>query len=201
MRSTGNQAESGREDRPHTITRLARKLGLSRSTLLYYDSIGLLRPSRRAANGYRLYDTADVERLVRICQYRQAGLALEDIARVLDGPSSALEDVLSRRLESLNEQIDVLREQQRFIVGILRGDAHHRVRVMNKKTWTRLLAASGFTEDDMLGWHVAFERSAPVEHAEFLKFLCIPEDEIRAIRSRARGQRSKASADKGPKRG
>ncbi len=38
-----------------TIGRLARRFGLSRSTLLYYDSIGLLSPSTRSAKDYRLY--------------------------------------------------------------------------------------------------------------------------------------------------
>jgi len=36
------------------ITELARKHGLSRSTLLYYDRIGLLTPSGRSEAGYRL---------------------------------------------------------------------------------------------------------------------------------------------------
>ena len=43
-----------------TVGRLARRFGLARSTLLYYDRIGVLRPSARSAAGYRLYDAGDV---------------------------------------------------------------------------------------------------------------------------------------------
>jgi len=179
-----DKADSG-STKPQTITGLARKFGLSRSTLLYYDSIGLLRPVRRSRGRYRLYDDQDVARLERICTYRKAGLPLDEIACVLGGESSKLQDALARRLEALNGEIATLREQQRFILGILRGDAHRRIGVMSKRTWTKLLAASGFSEQDMFAWHAAFERSAPDEHEEFLRFLCIPDGEIRRIRERA----------------
>ncbi len=38
-----------------TISRLAASHNLSRSTLLYYDRLGLLRAERQSAAGYRLY--------------------------------------------------------------------------------------------------------------------------------------------------
>ena len=37
-----------------TISQAAKKFKLSRSTLLYYDRIGLLRPTERTAAGYRI---------------------------------------------------------------------------------------------------------------------------------------------------
>lgn len=180
---------SSKADGVQTISRAARRFGLSRSTLLYYDAIGLLKPSYRTSNGYRKYSTADIERLERICTYRKAGLTLDDIGRVLDSGPSELEEVLAQRLESLNGEIAALREQQRFILGIVRGDAYRRVGVMSKGTWVKLLAASGFSEADMLRWHAAFEQGAPLQHEAFLRFLCIPNDEIEAIRQRARRQR------------
>jgi DNA-binding transcriptional MerR regulator len=42
----------------HTIGQAAKHANLSRSTLLYYDRIGLLRPSGRSRAGYRLYNGA-----------------------------------------------------------------------------------------------------------------------------------------------
>jgi hypothetical protein len=51
-----------------TIGQLARKHGLSRSTLLYYDRIGLLSPTSRSAAGYRRYGPTEVDRLTRICE-------------------------------------------------------------------------------------------------------------------------------------
>ena len=49
-----------------TISQLARRFGLSRSTLLYYDSIGLLSPSARSDANYRLYSRNDIERMERV---------------------------------------------------------------------------------------------------------------------------------------
>jgi DNA-binding transcriptional MerR regulator len=166
-----------------TVGKLANRFGLSRSTLLYYDKIGLLKPSGRTAAGYRQYSEADIARLDAIRTYQQAGLTLREIERVLSAPHGELADILERRLTTLNEEIQNLRGQQRFILGVLRSKrAHQRIGVMNKEKWTRLLSAAGFTEEDMRAWHVAFEQSAPEEHQQFLEFLCIPDDLIKTIR-------------------
>lgn len=168
----------------YTIGRLAKKFGLSRSTLLYYDSIGLLKPSSRSEGSYRQYSEKDARRLDQICMYRRAGLALKDIARVLDSPEHSLVSVLERRLDDLNQDITRLREQQRFILGLLQNRTlFDRIGVMNVQTWTSLLHACGFSQEDMLRRHVEFERQAPEKHRQFLEFLCIPDSEISVIRS------------------
>ena len=168
----------------YTIGKLAKKFGLSRSTLLYYDSIGLLKPNSHTRAGYRHYSEDDAKRLEQICLYRRAGLSLKNIAGALDFPENRLTTVLEKRLQELNEDIQQLREQQRFIVGILKNsDLSGNIGVMNKDTWTSILAASGFSEEDMRQWHIDFERLSPQKHLEFLQFLCIPETEIGVIRS------------------
>lgn len=175
-----------------TIGRLAKRYGLSRSTLLYYDRIGILAPSGRLANGYRAYSKADEDRLESIVTYRRTGASMRDIRRMLDGGKSSLRQVLDRRLEQLNEEIAGLRGQQRFILGLLKSrKVTSRVGVMNLNLWVTLLKASGFTQDDMNRWHGAFERSSPTSHQRFLEFLCISEDEIARIR---RNSRAKAGA-------
>ena len=171
----------------YTIGRLARKHGLSRSTLLYYDSIGLLKPSRRAKNEYRLYSREDSDRLDLIRQYRDAGVALKEIGRILDSQPGGLKSVLASRLDELNREIETLRRQQRILIGLLHNDRvlENRVGVMNRQIWVSLLSASGFSEDDMGRWHAEFERHAPEKHQRFLEFLCIPDVEIESIRKRA----------------
>ena len=172
-----------------TAGKLARSFGLSRTALLYYDTLGLLSPSSRTSGNYRAYSPKDVERLRHICTLREAGLRLKEIRRVMGLPSSGLTQVLEQRLDELNGEIERLRSQQRFILGLLRSDeAHARIRVMNKRTWTELLAAAGFSEDDRRRWHAEFERHAPDRHQQFLEFLCVPEAEIAAIRARARAR-------------
>jgi len=176
----------------YTIGRLAKKFQLSRSTLLYYDSIGLLKPSSRTEGDYRIYSKADAHRLEQICLYRQAGLPLTDVARLLESPESDIVSTLEKRLDELNEDIERLLRQQRFIIGLLRNnDLFDRIRVINKETWVSLLTAAGFSEEDMRRWHIEFERHSPEKHLRFLKFLAIPEDEIKAIRSWASQEQEK----------
>lgn len=69
-----------------TISQLAKRFRLSRSTLLYYDAQGVLSPCGRTAAGYRQYDENDAVRLEKICLYRGAGLPLRDIRQILDAP-------------------------------------------------------------------------------------------------------------------
>ena len=61
--------------------------------------------------------------------------------------------------------------------------------MITKEKWISIMKASGFSEADMHRWHMEFERSAPEEHQEFLAFLHIPSEEIRAIRERSRKAR------------
>ena len=62
-----------------TVTQLARRCGVSRTTLLYYESIRLIPPPPRSGSNYRYYNEADVQRLLQIRSYRDAGLTIDDI--------------------------------------------------------------------------------------------------------------------------
>ena len=49
-----------------TVSKLARECGLSRGTLLYYESVGLLRAPARSEGNYRRYGDTDLQRLRQI---------------------------------------------------------------------------------------------------------------------------------------
>ena len=169
-----------------SIGKLAKKFGLSRSTLLYYDSIDLLSPQNHRRGEYRVYGEEEQNRLALICRYRQAGITLKDIQRILDSPDSSFADILHDRFEALNEEIAELREQQKVIAGLLQNSALLKEStLMNKELWVSLLEASGFSQNDMRTWHHRFERTAPDLHLLFLQQLNIPEEEIEMIRRRA----------------
>ncbi|MCA1825285.1 MAG: MerR family transcriptional regulator [Frankia sp.] len=85
---------------------VARLSGVTVRTLHHYDEIGLLRPSARTAAGYRQYGYADLERLQRILAYRELGMPLEEIARVLDDPGSDPVEHLRRQHALLRERIE-----------------------------------------------------------------------------------------------
>ena len=180
----------GLEGTMYTISRLARQFDLSRSTLLYYDRIGLLRPSGRSRSNYRLYTESDRCRLERIRTYRQTGMALQDIAAILD---SVMEGTAARLLEdqldALDAQIATLRLQQQRTLQLLGsgrlsglGDG------LDRDQWVSLLRASGMNEEDMMQWHIQFERLFPEAHQAFLAALGIPAAEIAAIRDASRNQ-------------
>jgi DNA-binding transcriptional MerR regulator len=172
---------------PLTVTNLARACKLSRSALLYYESIGLLPRPRRTAGNYRAYTQKDVERLRRICVYRDAGVPLADIRALLDGPADGAAAVLCRRLTEMSAAIERLRTQQRAIARLLKSAHQLRsIPMVTKDKWVAIMKAAGFTEDDMHRWHAEFEKSAPEEHREFLEFLHIPPDELSRIRAWSR---------------
>lgn len=180
-----------------TIGKLARRFGLSRSTLLYYDRIGLLKPSGRTPANYRVYEPDDVRRLEKICRFREAGLDLRTIAGTLSASVGSLADTLERQVDLLNRKIQGLRGQQHLIVGLLRDSGREDlpVRVIDKESWVRLLRSAGMDDDGMAAWHRAFEDLSPGAHRHFLASLGIPEDEVEAIRRWSRAWPRGGSAD------
>lgn len=172
------------------ISQVAKQFGLSRSTLLYYDKLGLVRPSYRTAAGYRLYEEDDIRRLARICRYREAGLPLKEIGRILDSETttrSEVDEALHRRLTQLNGEIAALRRQQQLVIKLLKPSRTDRLaRAMTKHKWVKLLRSVGMNDAEMLDWHAVFEKQTPEAHQDFLESLGIPEGEIRGIRKRSR---------------
>lgn len=90
-----------------SIQEIARLAGTTSRTLRHYDRIGLLRPSRVAANGYRHYDQQALMRLQRILLLRELGLGLAEIAAVLERQHDPV-PALRRHLKALEEQRDQL---------------------------------------------------------------------------------------------
>ena len=198
------------------ISELARQHGLSRTALLYYSRLGLLKPAVRSETGYRLYSPADAERLKQICLYRRMGIPLRDIARMLqrDADADPSEMLLRRRLQALETQIEQLQEQQRQVMRLLeqlnkrksaikRGKKSRQPRalaagkkqcdsytkendMLSKQRWVEIMTAAGFTDADCHKWHQCFEKLEPDAHQEFLETLGIDRQEISRIRDWSR---------------
>lgn len=170
-----------------TVSMVSRRCGLSRSTLLYYESRGLLRQPPRTDGNYRAYTEADVDRLLQIGRYRRVGLSLEAIRVLLDQPRGGVTSILERRLVDIDREIDTLRGHQAAILRILRRSRTlRRTKMMTKDKWVAIMRSAGLGEDDMSRWHAEFEKAAPDDHQQFLKYLQIPGGEIKSIRDRSR---------------
>jgi DNA-binding transcriptional MerR regulator len=170
-----------------TVSALARRCGVSRSTVLYYESIGLLTGAHRTDSNYRVYGDAQLQRLRQIRAYRDAGLEIDDVRALLDGRPGDAAQVLSRRLLAIDGEIARLREHQRAIAHLLPGTgAIEETEMISKDKWVEIMRASGMSDEDMHRWHMEFEKSAPEDHQEFLEFLKIPKEEIGKIREWSR---------------
>jgi len=172
-----------------TVTKLARQCGLSRTAVLYYESIGLMRKPARTGGNYRSYGEADVERLLEIRAYRNAGLTIDDIRAIFATRGRSGNDargVLKRRLVELDAEIGSLRAHQHAILQLLGSKALGKADMITKEKWVLIMKNCGFTGEQMHRWHGEFERSAPEEHQEFLEFLHIPAAEIKTIREQSR---------------
>ena len=72
--------------------------------------MGRLSPTQRSSTGYRRYDDRDLDRLQQILYYRELGFSLEEIAIILDDPTSDSVAHLRRQHDLLTERIQRLRE-------------------------------------------------------------------------------------------
>ncbi|MHC1558059.1 MerR family transcriptional regulator [Actinomycetospora sp. C-140] len=121
-----------------TVGQVAERSGVTVRTLHHYDEIGLLRPSRRSASGYRIYIDDDLVRLQHVVVYRRLGFSLEEVAVLLDDPDAdvaghlrrqraavmsrlgeltELVTAIDRALEAAVSGIQLTREEQRELFG------------------------------------------------------------------------------------
>ena len=127
----------------YRISQLAEHSGLSRSTLLYYEKLGLL-SGRRRANGYREYSDADLQRLALVQQLQAGGLTLLECKAYL---SSKLDrDVLQQRLQQLDQDIARKQAARNLLASLLGND-----------------------ESSLRDWHSQLEQTAPDAHFAWLK--------------------------------
>jgi DNA-binding transcriptional MerR regulator len=171
----------------YSVTQLARYCGISRTTLLYYERLGLIACASRSGAGYRRYGPNEVALLMQIITYREAGVPLKSIAQLVGNSGKRKNGILERRLKELNTEIARLREQQRLLIRLLahEGDIA-RSRIMNKERWISLLRSAGMDDAWMDRWHSVFEMQAPEAHQDFLESLGLAADEVAAIRASSR---------------
>ncbi|MEU6046507.1 MerR family transcriptional regulator [Streptomyces griseus] len=91
-----------------TVGRTAALVGVSVKTLHHWDTIGLVRPGGRTPSGYRAYGDDDVARLHRVLVYREIGIPLAAIGRLLDDPEVDAREHLRRQRGQLVDRISRL---------------------------------------------------------------------------------------------
>jgi DNA-binding transcriptional MerR regulator len=168
----------------YNISQIAHSFNLSRSTLIYYDRIGLLKPHCRTESGYRCYNENDFMNLEKICNFREAGLTIKNIKEILCSDNQPQANIFEKRLHEINREILLLKEKQRLLSKMFESvtTVNHNTK-LNKEMWIDMLREVGMDEDAMDHWHAEFERRAPDEHNDFLLSLGISEEEAAQIRN------------------
>ena len=95
-----------------TVKEVSRLTGVSVRTLHHYDEIGLLKPAKVTAAGYRLYDDASLCRLHTILLLRELQFPLKDIKDILDAPGFD-------PMEALEQQITLLELQKQHLENLI----------------------------------------------------------------------------------
>ncbi len=104
-------------DNFHTVTQLARDLGVSARTIRFYEDKGLICPKR--AGSTRVYTGRDRARMILILRGKRLGFSLREIKDYLDlydVDHSQFEQInllrvgVAKRLHSLREQLHALQE-------------------------------------------------------------------------------------------
>ncbi|MDF2680488.1 MAG: MerR family transcriptional regulator [Brevibacillus sp.] len=99
----------------YTVKEVSSMSNVTIKTLHHYHKIGLLLPQQVSEAGYRLYGTAELERLQQILFYRELDFSLEQIKQLLDrnversGILSEQRIMLkkkARRLETIMETLE-----------------------------------------------------------------------------------------------
>lgn len=111
-----------------TIGQLAQQTGVSAKTIRYYESIGLLPNPPRAANSYRRYGAADVNRVCLLQRIRLLGVPLALAKPLLTGASDAqcadvqrqLLALVERRLHAIDREIAELHALRAEVEGYQR---------------------------------------------------------------------------------
>jgi len=88
-----------------TVKQLSKLAGVTPRTLHHYDEIGLLKPSRVGDNGYRYYGEESVLRLQQILFYRELGIPLEDIKKIMGRRDFDVLGALRTHKEALQKQV------------------------------------------------------------------------------------------------
>lgn len=173
-----------------TVSQLAKKCGISRTSVLYYEREGLLLPTHRSDNGYRWYGAKEVERLEKILAYRSFGLPVAQLASLLDrdkASSETQEHILLEQFNALEQEIQQLRLQQKAIVQFMERPELLSQQMITKEGWVEIMRNAGLSDEDMHNWHCQFEQSRPDEHQKFLESLNIDVEEIAQIRAWSKG--------------
>jgi len=108
------------------IGTVAEQSGVQPKTIRYYETIGLIRPADRRANGYRSYSSIDMRTLNFIKRARGLGFSVDEIRELLDlwqdkkRTSAAVKALAIRHLAALDHKIEALQSMRKALTNLVK---------------------------------------------------------------------------------
>lgn len=100
------------------VKELSKLTKVSIRTLHYYDKIGLLKPSERLSNGYRVYSARDLQKLEKIIALKFLGFTLARIQQLIVDEQTTLEH-LEHQLALMESDVSFLQDVQKPLLVAL----------------------------------------------------------------------------------
>ncbi|CAM3637656.1 MerR family transcriptional regulator [Erysipelothrix urinaevulpis] len=105
-----------------TTGQFAKLANVEKHVLFYYDEIGLFKPEFIESNGYRYYSYHQFYAFMVIIFMKDMGMSLKEIKEYLDNRSSEeFEQIMLKRLSSIDQKIKELEKSKRFIRHTLKN--------------------------------------------------------------------------------
>lgn len=101
-----------------TTSEISKIVGVSKRTLQFYDDEGVIQ-AKRSENNYRLYDEGTLKDLWEIMLYKEMGLRLKEIKKILRVPEEEKKEILQKCIYKIEDKIQELKERKKFISFIL----------------------------------------------------------------------------------
>ncbi len=95
-----------------TVNELAKQSTAPAHVVRYYTRIGLIKPSGQQENGYRLFKSRDVNRLLFIRMAKQLGFTLSEIREITrhadkgESPCGEVRKIIQRHIQENRARID-----------------------------------------------------------------------------------------------
>lgn len=120
-------------------------VGLTRKSIRYYESVGLLSPKRNKNNDYRIYDDEDIKTLKIIKFLRELDVSIEDL-RKLKNNCLTLQDVLKDRINKIEREEENYHKIKNMCLEIIKKNEtlktldveeyFNNINILNKKGFT-----------------------------------------------------------------
>ncbi len=122
----------------YTVGEMAKMLGVSASTLRYYDKEGLLPFVERSSGGIRMFRDSDIEWLQVIGCMKKAGMSIRDIKQYIEMALQG-DETIGLRLDMFRRQREALKAQME--------ELRHAMEMVEYKCWYYETAKAAGTTD------------------------------------------------------